>query len=62
MKFVLYEDKRHEWRWRLVAANGRIIADSAEGYTRKEDAHRALADILTAFQQGPEVYKVETME
>ncbi len=30
-----YQDGIKEWRWRLVAANGRIIADSGEGYTTK---------------------------
>lgn len=33
-----YEDARKEWRWRLVAANGRIIADSGEGFTTKGGA------------------------
>lgn len=32
MTFQMYLDKIHEWRWRLVAENGKIIADSAEGY------------------------------
>jgi len=39
--FRLYEDAAGEWRWRLVAPNGRVIADSAEGYTRSVDAQRA---------------------
>lgn len=30
------------WRWRLVAANNRIIADSGEAYTRKADVARSL--------------------
>jgi uncharacterized protein YegP (UPF0339 family) len=32
MTYVYYKDAKGEWRWRLVAANGRIIADSGEGY------------------------------
>lgn len=40
-RFVVYQAK-DGWRWRLSAANGRIIADSAEAYTRKRDAVRAL--------------------
>lgn len=40
-KFHIYEDQSGDWRWRLVAANGRIIADSAEGYTSKAGARRA---------------------
>lgn len=42
MKIQPYEDLRGEWRWRLVAANGRIMADSAEGYSRQIDLARAL--------------------
>jgi uncharacterized protein YegP (UPF0339 family) len=29
---VFYKDKKGEYRWRMVAKNGRIIADSGEGY------------------------------
>ena len=31
-RVVFYLDRAHEYRWRLLARNGRIIADSAEGY------------------------------
>lgn len=31
MKFEIYKDAKGEWRWRLKA-NGRIVADSGEGY------------------------------
>ncbi|CDZ92271.1 DUF1508 domain-containing protein [Rhodococcus ruber] len=31
----LYRDKTGEYRWRRFAANGRVISDSAEGYTTK---------------------------
>ncbi len=36
-KFEVYEDKAGEYRFRLKAPNGEIIAVS-EGYTRKENA------------------------
>jgi uncharacterized protein YegP (UPF0339 family) len=32
MKFELYKDKKGEFRWRLKAKNGEIIAVSSEGY------------------------------
>jgi uncharacterized protein YegP (UPF0339 family) len=35
MKFEIYKDEFNEWRWRLKARNGKIVADSAEGYKRK---------------------------
>jgi uncharacterized protein YegP (UPF0339 family) len=36
-KFEVYSDSKGEWRWRFKADNGRIIADSAEGYNNKSD-------------------------
>lgn len=55
MKFELYRDNRGEWRWRLVAGNGKIIATSGEGYQNKSDCLHtvglvqdcALAQIVT---------------
>lgn len=35
-----YQDEVGEWRWRIVAANGRIIVPP-ESHTRKADAERA---------------------
>ena len=37
MKYEIYQDKRGEWRWRLKAANGKILAMSSEGYWNKRD-------------------------
>ena len=45
-KFHIYQDHAGEWRWRLKSANGRIIADSAEGYTSKAGARRALDTVI----------------
>lgn len=39
--YRIYQDAAGEWRWRLVAVNGKIVADSGEGYTRASDAERA---------------------
>ncbi len=30
------------WYWRMVAANGRIIADGSQGYTRKSSLLKSL--------------------
>lgn len=35
--FRVYEDAAGEWRWRLVAGNERIIAESGEGYRDRQD-------------------------
>lgn len=40
-KVEVYCDQLHEWRWRVRAANSRIMGDSGEGYTRLCDAWRA---------------------
>jgi uncharacterized protein YegP (UPF0339 family) len=40
--FEVYQDTAGEWRWRLVHRNGNILADSGEGYTRRNDANRAV--------------------
>jgi uncharacterized protein YegP (UPF0339 family) len=29
---VFYADRHHEWRWKVRASNGRVLADSGEGY------------------------------
>lgn len=46
MKFQLFAEsrllRRKQWRWRLKANNGRIIATSGEGYNNKADAIRML--------------------
>lgn len=36
-KFEVYKDAAAEYRWRLRAANGKIVADCGEGYTAKRD-------------------------
>jgi len=34
-KFQIYQDRKGEYRWRLRARNGEILADSNESYSRK---------------------------
>lgn len=34
--FSIYKDNAGEWRWSLWAANNRRIADSGEGYVRRD--------------------------
>ena len=42
MKYVKYQDLQRHWRWRLVTANNRIIADSGEGYYNETDCDTAI--------------------
>jgi len=41
-KLEIYRDGRREWRWRLRASNGRILADSGEGYRRHASVRKAV--------------------
>ena len=43
MAYQVYKDAIGQYRWRLVAANGRRIADSGEGYNNKADCLAAIA-------------------
>jgi uncharacterized protein YegP (UPF0339 family) len=33
----IYKDSAGKWRWRRIAANGRIVGASSEGYTNRTD-------------------------
>ena len=36
-KWEFYKDNKGEWRWRTIAANGKIVGASSEGYKNKSD-------------------------
>lgn len=42
MRYKVYQDTAGFWRWRLRAANNRIIADSGESYYNKSDCLSAV--------------------
>lgn len=44
-EFDRYIDRNGEWRWRFKAPNGRIMADSAEGYSSLDALNDAIAVI-----------------
>ena len=52
MKFEMYKGDDKQWRWRLVAINGEVIADSAEGYHNKGDCLNAI-DLVQAAKNSP---------
>ena len=52
MKYQLYKDSRQEYRWRLKADNGKIIADSGEGYKAKSDAQHGI-DLVKSSKSAP---------
>lgn len=43
--FELYQDRAEEYRWRLIASNGRIVADSGEGYSSESGARKAIETV-----------------
>ncbi|WP_254280707.1 YegP family protein [Haloarcula marina] len=43
--FELYKDRADEYRWRMIASNGRIVADSGEGYSSKSGARKAIENV-----------------
>lgn len=38
----VYQDIRGTWRWRVQAGNGKIIADSGEGYRNLVDLENGI--------------------
>jgi uncharacterized protein len=43
MYFTIYVDANRQWRWRLQAANNRIIANSGESYHNRADCLAAIS-------------------
>jgi len=44
-KFVIYADKAGEYRWRLVASNGKETASSGQHFASHYDAKRAAEEV-----------------
>jgi uncharacterized protein len=40
--FYIYQDRGGSWRWSLVAANSKTVADSAEGYSSRQACVEAM--------------------
>lgn len=49
MKFFIYKDSSSNYRWRLKAANGDIVADSAEGYSSKQSCQNGIDLVKSAW-------------
>lgn len=50
--FHVYKDDAGEWRWHLKAANGRIVADSGEGYRDRGDCIHAI-EVVRSLYKAP---------
>jgi len=53
--FQLYRDRARQWRWRVVARNGRLVADCGEGYRRRADALNGARAARHALAQSPKI-------
>ena len=53
LRFDIYKDHASEWRWRLVARNGKTIADSSEGYENYTDCQAAIMLIKSDALEAP---------
>jgi uncharacterized protein YegP (UPF0339 family) len=52
MKFEMYKDAKGQFRWRLKAGNGEIIA-SGEGYINKIDCQKVVGLVMDTNRQTP---------
>lgn len=52
MHYEVYKDTAGEWRWRLRAANNKIIANSGEGYANRTDCLSAI-DLVKSSKDAP---------
>ncbi|MES2584749.1 MAG: DUF1508 domain-containing protein [Pseudomonadota bacterium] len=48
MAYYVYKDQLGQWRWYLLAANNRKIANSGEGYQNKQDCLHAISLVSTS--------------
>ena len=58
LKFEIYEDAAKEHRWRLKAANGKILATAGQGYKAKADATKSVERLIKDLDK----YKFEVYE
>ena len=49
MRYNVYTDRQGYWRWRLYAANNRIIAESWESYNNKKDCLHAIGLVKQSY-------------
>jgi uncharacterized protein len=53
MEYIMYKDHKGEYRWRLEAKNGEIVADSGgDGYVKKSDCTHGI-DLVKGSNAAP---------
>lgn len=58
-QFEVYRDSADDYRWRLRAGNGNIIADSGQGYSRRTDCENGIDAVREAAPDAKIVDQVE---
>ena len=53
-KVEFYKDKKGEYRWRLLASNGRQIANGGEGYTSADGCKKGFESVKSHIQNAKE--------
>jgi uncharacterized protein YegP (UPF0339 family) len=51
--FEVYQDRGGEYRWRLKAQNGNILATASEGYKEKRDCLANIESVKKAAADAP---------
>jgi uncharacterized protein len=52
-KFELYRSPNGEYRWRLRATNGQVIATGGEGYSSKAAAQSGIESVKRVAESAP---------
>lgn len=55
LTFEIFRDRADEFRWRLKASNGKIIAVAGEGYVDKRDCLAGIHSVQSAGQAAAHV-------
>jgi uncharacterized protein YegP (UPF0339 family) len=58
LKFEIYQDVAKEFRWRLKAANGAILATAGQGYKAKADCQKGVDRIKAEVAPGKLTFEV----
>ncbi len=60
MIIEIYPDSQDEWRWRMRAKNGRIVASGGEGFSRKQSCERSIVRVIQAMSHAEPIRITET--
>ena len=56
-KFEVYKDRKKQWRWRLKASNGRVIAQG-ESYKSRTATLNGINSVMCFAHVGTEIAEV----